>query len=287
MCVLPLLSVLSLCCQGKAVVKYPGNSHLEQLCLYTLTIAEPGERKSGCFQEFMRPLREYERRYNELHKAEIDDYNTHRAFLQQRINNELKGKNGSLEKAKEYRKELRELEEVQSMKLTLTDATPEALVRELHNHGEAIGIMGDEGTILSILGGVYSKGGVNYVVDCYNAAPDSMRSSISMLDQVETDGMRYCILADMLELGERSSEFHKTVGKYVSQSNADRLYCYGELARNYIIGAVENGFDKNHCMHFSDRDELADYLKGKLKSGDSVLLKGSRGMALEEVFKAL
>ena len=131
------------------------------------------------------------------------------------------------------------------------------------------------------------KGGVNYVVDCYNAAPDSMRSSISMLDQVETDGMRYCILADMLELGERSSEFHKTVGKYVSQSNADRLYCYGELARNYISGAVENGCDKNHCMHFSDRDELADYLKGKLKSGDSVLLKGSRGMALEEVFKAL
>ncbi len=131
------------------------------------------------------------------------------------------------------------------------------------------------------------KSGINFVVDCYNAAPDSMKSSISMLDQVETDGMRYCILADMLELGEKSSEFHKTVGKYVAQSNADRLYCYGELARNYIIGAVENGFDRNRCMHFSDRDELADYLKSKLKNGDSVLLKGSRGMALEEVFKAL
>ena len=131
------------------------------------------------------------------------------------------------------------------------------------------------------------KSGISFVVDCYNAAPDSMKSSISMLDQVETDGMRYCILADMLELGEKSSEFHKTVGKYVAQSNADRLYCYGELARNYIIGAVENGFDKNRCMHFSDRDELADYLKSKLKNGDSVLLKGSRGMALEEVFKAL
>ncbi|MBQ2582258.1 MAG: UDP-N-acetylmuramoyl-tripeptide--D-alanyl-D-alanine ligase [Ruminococcus sp.] len=131
------------------------------------------------------------------------------------------------------------------------------------------------------------KDGINFVVDCYNAAPDSMRSSISMLDQVETDGMRYCILADMLELGEKSAEFHKTVGKYVADSNADRLYCYGELARNYIIGAVENGFDKKHCMHFSDRDEMAVYLKGKLQSGDSVLLKGSRGMALEEVFNAL
>ena len=131
------------------------------------------------------------------------------------------------------------------------------------------------------------KGGVNFVVDCYNAAPDSMKASLSMLDQVETDGMRYCILADMLELGEKSKEFHMTVGKYVAQSSADRLYCYGEMAKNYIIGAVENGFDKNRCMHFSDRDELADYLRGRLKSGDSVLLKGSRAMALEEVFKAL
>ena len=90
-----------------------------------------------------------------------------------------------------------------------------------------------------------------------------------------------------VELGEKSAEYHKKVGKYVAGSGADRLYCYGDLARNYIIGAVENGFDKRHCMHFSDRDELADYLKKKLVNGDSVLLKGSRGMALEEVFKAL
>ena len=131
------------------------------------------------------------------------------------------------------------------------------------------------------------KNGVNFVVDCYNAAPDSMKSSLSMLSQVQTNGMRYCVLADMLELGEKSAEYHKKVGKYVAQSSADRLYCYGDLARNYIIGAVENGFDKRHCMHFSDRDELADYLKKKLVNGDSVLLKGSRGMALEEVFKAL
>ena len=131
------------------------------------------------------------------------------------------------------------------------------------------------------------KNGVNFVVDCYNAAPDSMRSSISVLDQLETDGMRYCVLADMLELGERSEEFHRTVGKYVADSHADRLYCFGELARNYILGAVENGFDKSRCMHFSDKDELADYLRSKLQKGDSVLLKGSRGMALEKVFEAI
>lgn len=193
MCVLPLLSVLSLCCQGKAVVKYPGNSYVEQLCLYTLTIAEPGERKTGCFREFMRPLREYEKHYNEVHKAAIDDYNTHKAYLQQRINNELKSKNGSLDRAKEYKKELRELEPVQSMRLTLTDTTPEALVRELYNHGEAIGIMGDEGTILNILGGVYSKGGVNYdiILNCYDG------TYYTLSRQTSEDITLYCPLLTM------------------------------------------------------------------------------------------
>ena len=62
MAVLPLLSVLSLCVQGKAVVKYPGNNHTEPLNLYTMTIASPGERKSGCFTEFMKPVEAYQER---------------------------------------------------------------------------------------------------------------------------------------------------------------------------------------------------------------------------------
>ena len=50
MCVLPMLSVLSTCVQGKAMIRNPGGGNLESLNLYTVTVAEPGERKSGVFR---------------------------------------------------------------------------------------------------------------------------------------------------------------------------------------------------------------------------------------------
>ena len=62
MCVLPMFSVLSLCLQGKAVVKYPGNNHTEPLNLYTMTVAAPGERKSGSFKGFMKPVEDFQER---------------------------------------------------------------------------------------------------------------------------------------------------------------------------------------------------------------------------------
>ena len=65
MCVLPMLSVLSMCVQGKAVISYPANAHTEPLNLYTMTIAAPGERKSGSFKEFIRPVNEYQQQRNE------------------------------------------------------------------------------------------------------------------------------------------------------------------------------------------------------------------------------
>lgn len=134
---------------------------------------------------------------------------------------------------------------------------------------------------------ITEKNGVKFIVDCYNAAPDSMKASLSVLNQAQTKGKRYCVMADMLELGEKSPAYHRAVGEYIASSKADRLYCFGENAVNYIEGAVKKGFDKGHCMHFSNREELAEHLKTQLCQGDTVLLKGSRGMKLEEVFNAL
>lgn len=131
------------------------------------------------------------------------------------------------------------------------------------------------------------KNGVRFIVDCYNAAPDSMKASLSVLSQVKTEGKRYAVLADMLELGKNTKQYHKTVGKYVAASKADMLLCYGENSRYYIEGAVQSGFPEENCLHFDDRQEIAKYLKGVLKEGDTVLLKGSRGMKLEEVLNAL
>ena len=134
---------------------------------------------------------------------------------------------------------------------------------------------------------VIKEKGITYILDCYNAAPDSMKASLSVLGSAKVSGKRFCVLGDMLELGKNSPRYHKTVGEYVKSCGADELLCFGELSRNYIEGACEKGFDRDNCRHFDTREELAAYLKQNVREGDCVLIKGSRGMKLEEVYESM
>ncbi|MDE7104786.1 MAG: DUF3987 domain-containing protein [Ruminococcus sp.] len=161
MAVLPLLSVLALCVQGKAVIKHTGNSHTEPLNLYTITVASPGERKSGSLKEFMRPVEEFQEHYNKIHSAEIEEYRTERAFLENQKSNAMKGKNADLHTAKTIAKQIAELEEKHNLVLNVSDATPEALAMEMHTQGGKIGIIDDEGSIFDVLSGIYSSGQAN------------------------------------------------------------------------------------------------------------------------------
>ncbi len=134
---------------------------------------------------------------------------------------------------------------------------------------------------------IIEKDGVTYILDCYNAAPDSMKAALSLLENADVRGRRFCVLADMLELGKNSKTYHKNVGELVPSSKADKLLTFGEFAPCYAAGAVKKGFDEAACEHFETREALAQRLGSELHEGDIVLLKGSRGMKLEEVFKAL
>lgn len=129
--------------------------------------------------------------------------------------------------------------------------------------------------------------GIKFIVDCYNAAPDSMKASLSVLEQAKGSGRAFAVLADMLELGEGSPKYHKTVGEYVADMGVDLLYCYGENSKFYIEGAAGKGFDGANCFIFNSLEELSAKLKEDLTEGDTVLLKGSRGMHLEEVYNSL
>ena len=124
------------------------------------------------------------------------------------------------------------------------------------------------------------------IIDCYNASPDSMRAAISVLAQMEpkNDGKRVAVLADMLELGEMSTELHESVGEMVVKANIDKLICYGKNARYIAEKADEMGL---HSGCATDKGMLLEYLKMTLKPNDIVLFKGSRGMKLEEVIEEL
>lgn len=158
MAVLPLLSVLSLCVQGKAVIKHTGNSHTENLNLYTITVASPGERKSGSLKEFLKPIEEYQEQYNKIHAQEIEEYQTERAYLE---NKRAKAIKTDLHTAKEITKQLSELEKKHELILNVSDATPEALALEMYRQGGTIGIIDDEGSVFDVLSGIYSNGQAN------------------------------------------------------------------------------------------------------------------------------
>lgn len=173
MAVLPLLSVLSLCVQDKAVIKHPGNNHTEPLNLYTMTIAAPGERKTGSFKEFMKPVKEYQDYYNEINRSRVEEYNSTKNYLESQKRSYMTGKKASLEKVKEITRELVNLEPVHELKLNVSDATPESLAWEMYLQGGKIGVLGDEGAIFDVLSGLYSNGAssnLNIFLEAYDGS---------------------------------------------------------------------------------------------------------------------
>ena len=130
---------------------------------------------------------------------------------------------------------------------------------------------------------ITKKDGATYIDDSYNASPDSMKAGLSVLCQMPAD-YRIAVLADMLELGENTKEYHRQVGEYAGQSKVDELLLYGELA-GYIGYGAEQYIGK--IKHFDTLGDITEYLKAEIKPGTAVLFKGSRGMKLNEVVDGL
>lgn len=126
--------------------------------------------------------------------------------------------------------------------------------------------------------------GMTFLVDCYNAAPDSMKAAFSALGQI-TASRRIAVLSDMLELGKHSPRLHRLVGEYAAAADIDSIYCFGEASKAYAEGAAKKGME--NCFWFETKQQLIDALKAELKEGDAVLFKASRGMKLEEAVNAL
>jgi UDP-N-acetylmuramoyl-tripeptide--D-alanyl-D-alanine ligase len=94
------------------------------------------------------------------------------------------------------------------------------------------------------------------------------------------------VAGDMLELGEQSEALHKQVGAWAAAANIDKLLLTGEFASAVAAGAM-NAKMKPADIFSGTRDEIITTLKQSLKSGDWVLIKGSRGARMETIVKAL
>ncbi len=133
---------------------------------------------------------------------------------------------------------------------------------------------------------VYKKGGFTILCDCYNAAPESMRASLSTLMMLGSDsgGKTHAVLGQMMELGERSAELHRGVGSAVAEMGVDRLYTYGEAAKEYAAGALIDGMDEDRIVTVGDEgsfDDLANAIYRSAEPGDVIMFKASRSVGLE------
>lgn len=127
---------------------------------------------------------------------------------------------------------------------------------------------------------IYEYNGVVVIRDCYNANPDSMKASISLLESFKDAGKKICVLGDMLELGENASELHREVGAFAAEK-ADLVFIAGNFADAYKAGAGEKAFV------FENKEMIAKKLSEILTAGDVILVKGSYGTKMWQVLEYL
>jgi UDP-N-acetylmuramoyl-tripeptide--D-alanyl-D-alanine ligase len=129
---------------------------------------------------------------------------------------------------------------------------------------------------------VRRTGDLVVIDDSYNASPAAVHAALAVLRNVR--GRRVAVLGDMLELGSLSVGAHEAVGADVAKS-ADALVAVGELAATIAAAAERNGLREVHRA--ADGGEALVRLRQLLRPGDTVLVKGSRALALDKLADAL
>lgn len=123
--------------------------------------------------------------------------------------------------------------------------------------------------------------------DAYNANPGSMKAAIKTLASLSITGRRIIVLGDMLELGDASEELHRDVGRSLACGHFDLVAGVGTKAQAILDGALERGLREEQLLRYADTEHCALDLPARLEPHDTILIKGSRRMALERVVKAL
>jgi UDP-N-acetylmuramoyl-tripeptide--D-alanyl-D-alanine ligase len=138
--------------------------------------------------------------------------------------------------------------------------------------------------------------GVVIVDESYNSNPAAMERALELLADTRPRGRRILAMGDMLELGPSAARAHATLGRLAARSGIDLMVAVGPLSRHAADAASAAGRStgrtrrgaKSPAVHpFDDSESAARFLLSEARRGDLVLVKGSRGMKMERVVRAL
>jgi UDP-N-acetylmuramoyl-tripeptide--D-alanyl-D-alanine ligase len=126
------------------------------------------------------------------------------------------------------------------------------------------------------------KGALTVIRDCYNANPESAAEAVALCDSLSWPGRRVYVMGSMLELGDRSGEAHGDLGRLLAASRADRIYLYGKETLPAAEVLEKSPAEARPAYSYAESmEELSRSIGDYVRPGDLVLLKGSRGCALE------
>ena len=128
---------------------------------------------------------------------------------------------------------------------------------------------------------------ITVINDTYNSNPVAMERMLEVLMTWPHAQRRIVVAGEMLELGPSSPLLHREVGRKCAESRVDVLIAVQGEARQFIEGAIEGGLSPDNTRFFPDARGAAEFCRSILKPGDTILLKGSRGVQLETVVECL
>ncbi len=125
--------------------------------------------------------------------------------------------------------------------------------------------------------------------DSYNANPASMEASLQVLSEMRGDDYAVAILGDMFELGENSASLHARVGAAAARVRPDLLVTYGDRSQETAHAALAAGMPESRVLSFvvGQEDDLLENVCRRLADRCLILVKGSRGMAMDKLVERL
>jgi UDP-N-acetylmuramoyl-tripeptide--D-alanyl-D-alanine ligase len=128
------------------------------------------------------------------------------------------------------------------------------------------------------------KAGIRLIDDSYNSSPSALRRALDVLAHDRSGGRRVAVLGEMLELGEHALDLHRQCGRAVAEAGIARLFVVGgDAARALGESATDAGLPAGAVAAFADSETAAPAVVAAIEAGDTILVKGSRGIRTDVV----
>jgi UDP-N-acetylmuramoyl-tripeptide--D-alanyl-D-alanine ligase len=129
--------------------------------------------------------------------------------------------------------------------------------------------------------------GFAVIDDCYNSNPKALSEMIRFIGRLQGYQRKILVAGEMLELGPEGPELHRECGREAAKAGLASVIAVQGQATEILEGALEAGMDRSRLKFARDAVQAGDLLARMVKKGDVVLIKGSRGVKLEQVLNTL